>query len=166
LKILKPIFSTLCLAALAFFTWYFFFPPPEKAIRKQLAKLSTALSANPQGNIAKVSNVNTIVSFLHPEITINLERFGREVESIQGRHEVQQMAFGARQSALGLSVKFENINVKLEDSETNATVYATAVVRIGDQTEPIVQDIKIGMEKVDRQWLVRSATPGKTFNVH
>jgi hypothetical protein len=166
LKLLKPILKLGLLVALAFGIWYFFFPPPEKAIRKQLSKLSTALSASPQGNIAKVANVNRIISFFHPEVSINLERFGREVETVQGRNELQQIAFAARQSALGLTVKIENINIRLDDSGTNATVYATAVVAIGNQTEPIVQDIKIGMEKVNRDWLIRSATPGKTFNVH
>jgi hypothetical protein len=166
LKNLKFIIQILLLAGLAFGLWFYFFPPPEKAIRKQLAKLGTALSANPEGNIAKVANVNRITSFFHPDVTINLERFGREVEAVQGRKELQQIAFGARQSALGLKVKFENIAVKLEDSDTNATVYATAIVTIGNAAEPIVHDIKITMEKVDRDWLIRSATPGKVFNVH
>ena len=42
-------------------------------------------------------------------------------ESVQGRNELQQIAFAARQSALGLTVKIENINIRLDDSGTNGS---------------------------------------------
>jgi hypothetical protein len=159
LKALKPIITLLALGAIAFGIYYLLFPPPEKVIRKRLTKLAAAISARPQGNIATLANVNRIGSFFHPNVSIVVEGFGREFGSVSGRGELQQSALAARQRVGAVSVEFYNINVIA--AETNATVSATALVKIGDETNPVVQEINVRFEKLDRDWLIRSATPAK-----
>ena len=103
--------------------------------------------------------MNTIASFFHPEVSISVEGFGREVQSIQGRGEIQQMALGARQRVGRIEVKFYNIDVLVNESKTSAEVLMTALVNIGDQTDAVVQNLKMQMELVDKKWLVRSVIP-------
>ena len=159
MKSIKPIAYLILLAVAGFLVWYFFFPPPEKVIKKRLEKLAASISAAPSGNIAIIANVNTIASFFHPEVSISVEGFGREVQSIQGRGEIQQMALGARQRVGRIEVKFYNIDVLVNESKTSAEVLMTALVNIGDQTYAVVQNLKMQMELVDKKSLVRSVIP-------
>lgn len=165
MKNIRTIVIVALLLLAGYFVWQYFFPPPKKAIQQQLTKLASAISAHPEGNFAKVANVERIVGFFHPEVTVNLDRFGPEVESLQGASEIQRVAFAARQSLPNLLVRFENLKIEVDPAETHATVYCSLVVEFGQRREPIVQDVKIGMEKVNRSWLIRSATPGQQLIV-
>lgn len=162
MRTIRPIITVLALAAIAFGIYYFFFPPPEKVIRKRMTKLAEAISAKPQGNIATVANVNRIGSYFHPNVSITVEGFGRDVGSVQGRGELQQMALAARQRVGSVTVEFYNVQVQAGPEKTNATVTATALVKINDDANPAMQEMKFEFSKVDRDWLILSAVPLKS----
>jgi hypothetical protein len=161
MKIAKPIFWVVLAALAGWAVWNLFFQPPARIIEKRLNKLAEAISEHPQGNISKVANANRIGSFFHPNVSINLEGFGREVASIQGRGELEQMAMGARQRDLVLQVHFSNLHIQAERGATNASALVTVEVKLNDQTDPVVQDVRLSWEKVDRSWVIRSAEPMK-----
>jgi len=158
-KALKPIITLLAIGAIAFGIYYLFFPPAEKVIRKRLGKLAAAISTRPQGNIATIANVNKIGSYFHPNVSITIEGFGREFGSVQGRGELQQMALAARQRVGSVTVEFYNINIQVGSEKTNATASATALVKVGEETNPAVQELNFQFEKFQREWLIRSAVP-------
>jgi len=165
LKLLKPGIQILVIAAVAFAIWRYLFPPPEKVIGRKLEALAKTISENPQGNISRVANVNRIGSFFHPNVSINLEGFGRDVSSVQGRGELEQMAMGVRQNNFVVSVQFSNLHIEVDPGKTTATALVAAEVKLNDQTEPVVQDIRLTFEKYDRAWLIRSADPAKTLKI-
>lgn len=165
MKLIRPIVIAALLLLAGYFLWQYFYSPPKKAIQQQLTKLAATLSAHPEGNFAKVANVNRLLGFFHPEVTVNLDRFGPEVESLRGINDIQRVAYAARQNLPNLLVRFENLKIEVDPAQTHATVYCSIVVEFGRRREPIVQDVKIGMEKEDRSWLVRSATPGQQLIV-
>ncbi len=166
MKLLKPALQILIVAGIAFALWQFLFPPPEKVIEKKLLALAVNISENPQGNISRVANVNRIGSFFHPNVSINLEGFGREATSIQGRGEIEQMAMAVRQNGIRLGVQFSNLHIAVDPGGTTAKAIITAEVRFKEQqTEPIVQDIRLEFERYDRSWLIRSVTPAKSLKV-
>jgi hypothetical protein len=164
-KALKPIVQLLAVAVVAFALWHYLFPPPERVIEKKLNALAEIISQNPQGNISKAANVNRIGNFFHPNVSINLEGFGRDVSSLQGRSEIEQTAMAVRQNNIPISVIFSAIHITVGPEETNASAIVTAEVKLNDQKEPIVQDIRLTFEKFDRSWLIRSATPAKGLKV-
>jgi hypothetical protein len=165
LKSLRTIITIVALAAIGFGIYYWLFPPPEKVIRKRLTKLAEAISARPQGNIATIANVNRIGSFFHPNVSISVEGYGAELGSVQGRGELQQTALAARQRVGSISVEFYNINITVRPSQTNATVTATAIIKLNDDANANVQEVQINFEKVDRDWLIRSASPSKSLKL-
>jgi hypothetical protein len=165
LKSLRTIITLVALGAIAFGLYYWLFPPPEKVIRKRLAKLSEAVSARPQGNIATVANVNRIGSFFHPNVSIGVEGYGADLGSVQGRSELQQAALAARQRVGSISVEFYNINITVGPSETNANATATAIIKLNDDANANVQEVQLAFEKVDRDWLIRSASPSKSLKL-
>lgn len=165
MRFLKPALQLLLVAVLGVLIWKFLFPPPEKVIAKKIKGLAQTVSENPQGNISRIANVNRIGAFFHPNVSINLEGFGREVSSIQGKGELEQMAMGLRQNNFHITVRFSNVHVTVGDEKTNAAVLMTAEVKLNDQTEPMVQDIRLEYEKFDRAWLIRSAQPAKRLKI-
>ena len=165
MKVAKPVFWVLLAALAGWAVWNLFFQPPARIIEKRLEKLAAAISENPQGNISKVANANRIGSFFHPNVSISLEGFGRDVASIQGRGELEQMAMGARQRDLQLQVQFSNMHIQAERGETNASALVTVEVRLNDQRDPVVQDVRLSWEKMDGSWVIRSAEPMKDLKL-
>ena len=155
---MRPIINLIAVAAIAFGLYYFLFPPPDKVIRKRIAKLGQAISARPEGNIATVANVNRIGSFFHPNVSITVEGFGTEFASVQGRGELQQMAMAARQRVGVVSVEFFNVQVDVA-GRTNASATATVLVKLSNDNNPITQEIQLQFERLGREWLIRSANP-------
>jgi hypothetical protein len=164
-KAFKPVTQLLILVIVAFAVRHYLFPPPERVIEKKLKALAETVSQNPEGNISRVANVSRMGNFFHPNVTINLEGFGREAASIQGRGELEQNAMGIRQNNFRIKVIFSNPHITVGPEKTNATALVTAEVTLNDQKEPIVQDIRLVFEKLDRAWLIRSATPAKALKI-
>lgn len=165
MKFLKPVLSFVALAGLAFALWHYLFPPPEKVIRGKLEALARTISETPQGNISRVTNVSRIGAFFHPNVSINLEGFGRDASSIQGRGELEQTAMGVRQNSFRIAVQFSNVHITVGPEENQASALVTAEVMLGDRTEPIVQDIRLSLERFDRSWLIRTAEPSKALKI-
>src|SRR4051812_37353881 len=157
MKLPKAIFWILLLGLAGWAVWYFVFPPPERVIRQRLEKLAVSISQQPQGNISKLANVNYIGSFFHPNVSINVEGFGRDLSSISGRGELEQMALGARESGVQVHVEFSNLHIEAARGDTTANALITAEVTLNDQKQPIVQDLRLTFEKLDRKWLILSA---------
>lgn len=162
---LKPILQVLIAGAVGFAIWYYLFPPPEKVIEKKLNALAETISQDPQGNISKAANVNRIGNFFHPNVTINLEGFGRDVSSVQGRGELEQMAMAVRQNNFRISVVFSDIHITVGPEKTNANVIVTAEVKVNDQKDPVMQDIRLQFEKLDRAWVISAVTPAKALKI-
>lgn len=160
MKYARPAIQFLLFAVAAAALWYFFFPSPERVIRKRITQLQEAVSANPSGNIAAVANVNRIAGFFHPDVVLDLSGFGRDVAAISSRSELRRLAMAARQNLQYLEVSLNNVHIQLAEDEQSARVNLTAVVRLEPgQEEPAVQDIKLLFENTEGDWLIRSIEP-------
>ena len=165
MKSIRTIVTVFAIAAIGFGIYYWLFPPPEKVIRKKLTKLAEAISSKPEGNISTMANVNRIGSFFHPNVTISVEGYGVELGAVNGRGELQQAALAARQRLGAISVEFYNVEVLVGAGKTNATATATVLVKINNDPNAQVQEIKLEWEKYDRDWMIRSATPSKSLKL-
>ena len=163
MKHVRTIITLFAVAAIGFGLYYWLFPPPEKVIRKNLSQLAESISSRPEGNISTMANVNRIGSFFHPNVSISVEGFGPVAGSVHGRGELQQIALAARQQLRSISVEFYNINVTIGPTETNAAATATALVKVNDDPNANLQELELAFEKLDRDWLIRSATPSKAL---
>jgi hypothetical protein len=142
-------------AALAggWWIWTWLNPPPEKVIRKQMEKLSYALSSRAQGNIALAAAVNRALAVFSNDVHINGEGVPRVGESITGKTELQQAIFAAKRQLEG-DVTFEEVHVTVGPEKTNAVVTFSAVARLSGQNEPYSADLKAQFQKIDGDWLI------------
>lgn len=147
------------LAAAAYFGWMWTHPSPEKAIHRQMEKLSETLVAKPgEGNFARVAGINKTLSFFTSNIYINGEGLPQVNESIQGQTELQQALFAAR-SRLDGAITFHEIHVVVGPEATNAHVNFHAVARLSGQSDPYSQDFKAEFALVDGKWLISRVDP-------
>jgi hypothetical protein len=149
----------LVVAAAGYFLWAWTHPSPEKAILKQMEKLSETLVAKPgEGNFARAAAINKTLSFFTPNVYINGDGIPQVNESIQGQTELQQALFAAR-SRLDGAITFNEIHVIIGPDKTNARVNFHAVARLSGQNEPYSQDLKAQFENVDGKWLISRMDP-------
>jgi hypothetical protein len=149
----RVIIAALLLAA-AWRVWVWMHPSPEKAILRQLAKLSDSLVSKPnEGNFARAAAINRTLSFFTSDVLINTEGLPGSPETIQGKTDLQQALFAARKQLEG-EIDFSDIRVKVLPGETNATATFTAIGRLAGQKDPYTQDLKTQFQNIDGNWLI------------
>jgi hypothetical protein len=84
----------------AIWAWTYFFPSPEKAIRKRLDEVAATASfpAN-EGDVAKFQNVQKLMSFCTPDIQVSIDAYGQHFTSTS-KDELLQAAMYARTQQL------------------------------------------------------------------
>jgi hypothetical protein len=158
-KRLLQIVLLVILGVAGYFLWTWTHPTPEKAIRKQMEKLSETLVSKPgEGNFARVAAINKTLSFFTPNVYINGEGIPQVNESIQGQTELQQALFAAR-SRLDGAITFSEVHVIVGPEATNARVNFHAIARLSGQNEPYSQDLKADFVNSDGKWLIARVDP-------
>jgi hypothetical protein len=158
-KRLLQIVLLVILGVAGYFLWTWTHPTPEKAIRKQMEKLSETLVSKPgEGNFARVAAINKTLSFFTPNVYINGEGIPQVNESIQGQTELQQALFAAR-SRLDGAITFSEVHVIVGPQATNARVNFHAIARLSGQNEPYSQDLKADFVNNDGKWLISRVDP-------
>jgi hypothetical protein len=158
-KRVLQIVVAVALAVAGYFLWMWTHPTPEKAIRKQMAKLEETLIGKPgEGNIARVAGINKTLSFFTSDVVISGEGIPQVNETIQGQTELQQALFAAR-TRLDGGITFHEVHVIVGPEGTNARVNFNAVARLSNQNEPFSQDLKAEFVTIDGKWLIARVEP-------
>jgi hypothetical protein len=152
------------LVALGFWGWHIFFPSPEAVICKRLGKLAKVASfSSNEGLIAKAYNASLLGEFFTPEVQITVDVPGTQ-HTISGRDELLQAAAGARTTVGGLTVEFPDINVVVAPDKNFAVVNLTARGKVPGQKEFYLQELKLRMVKIKRDWLIDQVQTVKTLS--
>src|SRR6185436_7910386 len=143
----------------------YFFPNPERAIRKRLNELAKSASfGGREGELAKVNNAALFSSYFTTDVEIAVDLPGRSPLNFDGREQLLQAAVMARAVAGSLSVEFPDITVTVGSDKTSATANATAKARAGSERDTIVQELKFMLKKVGREWLIYKVETVKTLS--
>jgi hypothetical protein len=152
------------LVALGVWGWRVFFPSPESVIRKRLGELAKVASfSSNEGLIAKAYNASLLGEFFTPEVQITVEVPGTQ-HTISGRDELLQAAAGARSAVGSLTVEFPDINVVVAPDKNSAVVNLTARGKVPGQRDSYMQELKMRMIKIKRDWLIEQVQTVKTLS--
>jgi len=152
------------LAAVGFWAWSVLHPNPEKVIRKQLGEMAKAASfSSDQGIVAKAWNASSLADYFTPDVEVLLEVPGIE-HTISGRDELMQAAVAARRVVKSLKVTFPDIKVTLSPDKTAAEVYLTGEARVPGEKEFFLQELRLRLIKVKRDWLINRVETVKTLS--
>jgi len=150
-RLLLPVVVVAILA----WTWVVMHPSPENLIRKKLDGVARAASfgAN-QGALAKLAGAESLEDFFSTNVEIKIDVPGHQEHRLMGRSEIPQVAMGVRSSVRSLSVTFPDVTVVVQADQESAIADATLQVKIGGESDMIVQEVKVTLRKTNGQWLI------------
>ncbi len=152
------------LVALGFWGWHVCFPSPEKVIRKRLDELAKAASfSSNQGLVAKAWNASVLGEFFTPDVEVTVDVPGTQ-HTLNGRDELLQAAVSARSVVSSLSIKFPDIKVVVAPDKNSATVNLTAEGRVPGQREFYLQELRLRMIRIKRDWLINQIETVRTLS--
>jgi hypothetical protein len=153
------------LAALGFLAWHYFFPSPERAIRKRLIEVAQtcSFSAN-EAPVAKLQNCQKLISFCTDDVELAIDAYGQRI-TCNGRDEVFQSLMFARSQLLGsLSIEILDPVITLAADKQTAVVNLTIKGKVPNDRDMLVQECKFTLRKVGRAWLIQKVETVKTLS--
>jgi hypothetical protein len=152
------------LVAVAIWSWGVLFPSPERMIRKRLDELArTASFSSKEGLVAKAWNATMLADFFTEDVQVTVEVPGAQ-HTISGRAELLEAAAGARSTVGSLSIEFPDIKVTLAPDRTSAIVNVTARGKIPGERDFYLQELRLRMIKIKRDWLINQVETVKTLS--
>jgi len=154
-KHLQRLLLLLAAAALAWWLYGVFFPAPEKLIRQRLDKVAELASfTGKEGNLARVAAVTQLVDCFSSTVQVRVDSPAHAEHTLSGKDEIREALLAVRAGLRALDVQFRDPQITLNGDRTAAFVHLTAEARIGTDRELFVQELKLGLERLDGQWLV------------
>jgi len=146
--------------------WTYFFPRPEKAIRKRMLALAQAASfGSGESIVSKGLAINELVEMFTDDVEISVDVQGLERATLSSKEDLRAQATIVRNGLRGLSVEFLDITVTLTPNKQSAVVNLTAKIRIPSQKEFFPQELKFSLKKVDGKWLIRRVETVRTLSM-
>jgi hypothetical protein len=140
------------------------FPSPEKAIRARLREIESLVTfpAN-QAPLTALTEVQSLCSFLSPDVEVRVDALGMGRVAAHGRDEVRQGALTWRNTVNGAKVEFPDIKVVLAADRQTAEVFLNVKARVPTETENVFLEMKLVFQKQGRAWLITRAETNKTL---
>ena len=152
------------LIAVGVWCWHVFFPSPEKMIRKRLGELAKAASfSSNEGLVAKAWNASVLGEYFTLDVQVTVDVPG-EQHTLKGREELLQAAVGARSQVSSLKIEFPDIKVTVAPDGDSALVNLTALGRVAGQSEIYMQELKVHMIRIKRDWLIDQIETVRTLS--
>ena len=152
------------LVAVGFWGWQVFFPSPEKVIRKRLSELAKAASfSSKEGLLAKAWNASVLGEFFTPDVQVTVDIPGTQ-HTLSGRDELLQAAVGARSAVRSLTIEFPDVKVIVAPDKNSAVVNLNAKGKVPGQREAYLQELRLRLIKIKRDWLINQIETVKTLS--
>lgn len=165
MKLIFRIVLVAVLAALGIWLWTVLFPNPEKVIRQRLMELARTASSSPgESDLARLAAARSLAGFFSTNVELQVELPELSRYSIMDRDEIMQAALMARSRAGGLKVKFPDINVTVAPDKQSAVADLTVQANISGEPDPIVQEMKFTLRKIDGRWLITRVETVRTLS--
>jgi hypothetical protein len=141
------------LAVALLMIYLFLNPSEEKRIRVMLASLakdaSVSAESAPLGNLGAAHKLQR---FFTQDVEVNVDIPAAGHQSIKGREGLLQAILLVRANPKGLTVNFEDINLKLAENKETAEVELTAKVETPGEKEIVIQELTFELVKKDNKW--------------
>jgi hypothetical protein len=155
MKIVVRLLLAAGLIVLGFWLWTVLFPGPEKLIRKRLAEVARLASITPgEGLVSQGLRIQGLVNCFDPQAELRFDLPGRSQYTITGRDEMIEYAGAARRNLRSLKVELLDPNLTLSPDKQSAVVDLTARVKIPDERDFFVQEMKFTLKKINGEWLI------------
>ena len=143
------------LAALAVWSWGFFFPTPQKIIENHLLKLARLASfSSKDGNFKRLEDTERIGSLLARNVHVVLDVPGGRGQTFDDREDLLQAALAARSVVKDLQAQFTDIGIRLSPDRQSAAAFLTLKAKIGGEPDWFVEELRFTFKKISDDWLI------------
>ncbi len=159
---------TAAAAALALGIWIFLtlFPGDEKLIRKLLAEVAETAGVRPNENaLFKLAGANKLVGFFSPDAALKVDVSGVDVRSINGRDELLQAFTAVRAGLQEAKIRLHEVQVNLGPDKRTATAQLVVSAYLNGGGDPLVQELRMQLRKIDRRWKIVQVETVKTLGM-
>ena len=165
MKLIVRIVLVVALAALGIWLWTVLFPNPEKVIRQRLTELARIASfSSNESDLARLAAARSLAGFFSTNVEFQVELPELARRDSMDRDEITQAAFAARSRVGGLKVKFPDINVTVAPDKQSAVADLTVEANISGERDPMVQEMKFTLQKIDGRWLITRVETVRTLS--
>jgi hypothetical protein len=161
---IRQLVTVVVALAAAFWMWTVLNPSPQKVIRNRLIKLARTATFEPkEGNISRALKIDKLGGFFADKIELNVDVPGLHPDAITSREELKQAAMAAATIARGIQTDFDDIKIELNPDRLAAYVDLTLNGKVTGESDPIIQQLKINLKKIDGDWLITKVQTIKTL---
>jgi ketosteroid isomerase-like protein len=144
--------------------WRVLFPGPEQVIRKNLTALARAACVVPnEAPMTKLANTLKVASFFTQDTEVILDLPGQSMQTIHGKDRIREAVGATRNLVTSLKVELVDVLVTVSGDRKSATVHCTGRGDLPGDSNPMVQEFKVEMQKVDGDWLISRAETVRTL---
>ena len=164
MKMIIRIVLLAALAALGVWLWMVLFPSPEKVLRKRLTELASTVSSSAgESDLTRLAAARSVAGFFAATVELNVDIPELGQHNSLDREELTQLALLARSRAVGLHVKFPDINITVAPDKQSAVADLTVEANISGEHDSIVREMKFTLRKTDGQWLITRVETVRTL---
>ena len=140
------------------------FPGDERVIRARLNQLARTVSLQTSDKLlTRAAKARKVPEFFDRDAVINVSAVAPEFQNIAGRDQISELALGAQAQVQQLEVKFLDITIDQLVRRQSAVVNLTVVVDLNGEKNVVVQELRIALKNVEKEWLITQIETIKTL---
>jgi len=153
----------MALLALGWWGWSAWFPNPRQAIRNRLNQAASLASfTRGEGNIKRALSLQKLSGCFTEDAQITVDIPGVENHTFT-RSELMESGMALKSMAYGLKAELIDVNIELGAGHDSALVDLTLKAKLGNEPEPIWQELKFNLKKINGDWLISRVDTIKTL---
>ena len=142
------------------------FPNDEKLIRQLLAEAAETAAVKPNENpLFKIAGASKLVGFFSPDAVLKLEVAGVDTRILDSPDELRQAVTAARASLQEAKFQLREVLVNVGPDSQSATAQLVAIAYLNSSGDPLVQELKMQLKKIDRHWKISRVETVKTLGM-
>jgi ketosteroid isomerase-like protein len=166
LKKLWKIVPLAVVLALGVWIYQILFPSDQKLIRQLLATVAETAAVKPNENpLLKLAGANKLVGFFSPDAVLKIDVAGVDTRTIDNREDLLQALTAARASLQQASFQLHEVHVTVNPDQQSAVAQFVASAYLNSSTDPLVQELKTQLKKIDGRWKITQVDTVKTLGM-
>ena len=142
------------------------FPNDEKLIRQLLAEAAETAAVKPEENpLLKIAGASKLVGFFSPDAVLKLDVAGVDTRTLDSPDDLRQAITTARASLQEAKLQLHEVQVNVGPDSKSATAQLVAIAYLNGSGDPLVQELKMQLKKIDRRWKISRVETVKSLRM-
>ncbi len=166
MKRISNIAAIVALLLVGVWIYRILFPSDEKLIRQLLAEAAQTAAVKPNENpLFKIASANKLVGFFSADAVLKLEVAGVDTRTLDTPEDLRQAVTAARASLQEAKFQLREVQVGMGSDSQSATAQLVAIAYLNGSGDPLVQELKIQLKKIDHRWKISRVETVKTLGM-